>query len=186
MTSQFFQPLAPPTLGLMAEAIDCVLSEYASWMKATVMFSQDDDWVIFCTSPMINITLEASSLINHTIVGYLVPPPARNSDRIGAPQPTFKLFNVTGHSIPTLSPLLQLNWHLWLNSVWICTPRLHMLLNTLMSPLISWDGTSSIPTGTSQSGSLLLYVILCLMPPFSALLHSDRHSSIPVGVPLAE
>jgi len=41
-TFQYFQPLAPQTLALVAAAIHCVLSEYASGKKATVMFSQDE------------------------------------------------------------------------------------------------------------------------------------------------
>ena len=41
-TSQYFQPLAPQTLALVAAAIHCALSEYASGKKATVMFSQDE------------------------------------------------------------------------------------------------------------------------------------------------
>jgi len=41
-TSQYFQPLAPLNLALVAAAIHCVLSEYAGGKKATVMFSQDE------------------------------------------------------------------------------------------------------------------------------------------------
>jgi len=41
-TSQFFQPLAPQTLALVAAAIHCALSEYATGKKVTVMFSQDE------------------------------------------------------------------------------------------------------------------------------------------------
>jgi hypothetical protein len=41
-TSQYFQPLAPQTLALVAAAIQCALSEYPSGKKATVMFSQDE------------------------------------------------------------------------------------------------------------------------------------------------
>jgi hypothetical protein len=40
-TSQFFQPLTPQTLALVAAAIHCKLSEYATGKKVTVMFSQD-------------------------------------------------------------------------------------------------------------------------------------------------
>jgi len=42
VTSQYFQPLAPQTLVLVAAAIHWALSEYASGKKATVMFSQDE------------------------------------------------------------------------------------------------------------------------------------------------
>jgi len=52
-TSQYFQPLAPQPLVLIAAAIHCALSEYASGKKATVMFSQDEYQGTFCPSPMI-------------------------------------------------------------------------------------------------------------------------------------
>jgi hypothetical protein len=41
-TSQYLQPLALQTLALVATAIHCALSEYASGQKATVMFSEDE------------------------------------------------------------------------------------------------------------------------------------------------
>jgi len=41
-TSQFFQPLTLRTLALVAAAIHSALSEYASGMKVTVMFSHDE------------------------------------------------------------------------------------------------------------------------------------------------
>jgi hypothetical protein len=41
-TSQYFQPLAPQTLAVVAAAIQCALSEYATRKKATFMFSQDE------------------------------------------------------------------------------------------------------------------------------------------------
>jgi len=88
-TSQYFQPLAPQTLALVAAAIHCALSEYAGGKEATVMFSQDEYRGTFCPSPMINFTPEATALINHTLVGRFKPPPTsmwRNSTRIGAPQ----------------------------------------------------------------------------------------------------
>jgi hypothetical protein len=40
--SQFFQPLTPETLPLVAAVIDCSLAEYAIGKKITVMFSQDE------------------------------------------------------------------------------------------------------------------------------------------------
>jgi len=40
--SQFFQLLTPQTLALVAAAIHCALSEYATGKKVTVMFSQDE------------------------------------------------------------------------------------------------------------------------------------------------
>jgi hypothetical protein len=40
-TSQYLQPLALQSLVLIAPPIHCLLSEYASGMKASVKFSQD-------------------------------------------------------------------------------------------------------------------------------------------------
>jgi len=86
-TSQYFQPHAPQTLALVAAAIHCALSEYATGNKATVMFSQDEYRGTFCPSSMINFTPEATALINHTVVVCfkppLPPPCGANSARIG-------------------------------------------------------------------------------------------------------
>jgi len=68
MTSQYFQPLTTQGLALVAAVIHFALSEYAMGMKATIMFSQDEYRGTFCPSPMINFTLEATALINHTLV----------------------------------------------------------------------------------------------------------------------
>jgi len=60
MTSQFFQPVTPQTLALVAAAIHCPLSEYATGKKITVMFSQDEYRGKFCPSTVIDcITAEA-------------------------------------------------------------------------------------------------------------------------------
>ena len=56
MKSQYFKHPAPQTLALVAAAIHCALSEYASAKKATVMSSQDEYQGTFCLSPMINCT----------------------------------------------------------------------------------------------------------------------------------
>jgi len=64
MTSQYFQPLTTQNLALAAAAIHWALSEYASGKKATVMFSQDEYQGIFCPSPVIKFTTEATALIN--------------------------------------------------------------------------------------------------------------------------
>jgi len=53
-TSQFFQPLAPQTLALVAAAIHCALSEYATEKKVTFMFSQDEYRGKFCPSTVID------------------------------------------------------------------------------------------------------------------------------------
>jgi len=63
-TSQFFQPLTPQTLPLVAAAIHCELSEYATGREVTVMFSQDEYWGKFCLSTVIDcITAEAIAQI---------------------------------------------------------------------------------------------------------------------------
>jgi hypothetical protein len=53
-TSQFFQPLTPQTLVLVAAAIHCALSEYATGKKVTDMFSQDEYQGKFCPSTAID------------------------------------------------------------------------------------------------------------------------------------
>jgi hypothetical protein len=66
-TSQFFQPLAPQTLALVAAAIHCALSKYATGKEVTVMFSQDKYRRKFCSSVVMDrITAEATALINYT------------------------------------------------------------------------------------------------------------------------
>jgi len=74
MTSQYFQPLAPQTLTLVAAAFRCALSEYASRKTVTLMISQDEYQGTFCPSPMINFTPEATAFINHSLVGCIKPP----------------------------------------------------------------------------------------------------------------
>jgi len=74
-TSQFFQPVAPQTLGLVAAANHCVLSEYTTGMKDTLMSSQDEYRCKFCPSTVIDcITAEATALIDYTLVGTFIPP----------------------------------------------------------------------------------------------------------------
>jgi hypothetical protein len=53
-TSHFFQPLTPQMLALVAAAIHCALSEYATGKKVTVMFSQDEYEGKFCPSTVID------------------------------------------------------------------------------------------------------------------------------------
>ena len=66
-TLQFFQPLAPQTLALVAAAIHCALSEYATGKKVTVMCSQDEYRGKLCPSMVIDcINAEAIALINYT------------------------------------------------------------------------------------------------------------------------
>jgi len=66
-TSQFFQPLTPQTLALVAAANHCPLSECATGKRVTVMFSQDEYRGKFCPSMVIDfITAKAIALINYT------------------------------------------------------------------------------------------------------------------------
>jgi len=67
-TSQFLQPHTLWTSALDAAAIHCVLSEYATGTKVTVMFSQDEYQGKCCPSTVIDcITAEATPpLINYT------------------------------------------------------------------------------------------------------------------------
>jgi len=84
--SQYFQPLIPQTLALAANAIHCAVSDYASGIMAKVIFSQDEYQGTFCPSLVLNLTPEASALINHTLVGRITPPHVPlNSAGIGVP-----------------------------------------------------------------------------------------------------
>jgi len=125
-TSQYVQPLAPQTLALAAAATHCVLSEYASRNKATALFSRDEYWVTSCPSPVIELTLKATSLINHTFVGRLIPPspaaPLRKHRRSSLPictlQPGLLVYYFVPQSIPPLLVLLCWHRHTWIPSVW--------------------------------------------------------------------
>ena len=97
-TSQFFQPLTPQTLALVAAAIHCTLSEYATGMKVTVMFSQDEYRGKFCPSMVTDcISAEAIALIKFKLhmVGLLHTPPPQwcSAAIIGAPQSPSALLN---------------------------------------------------------------------------------------------
>jgi len=124
-TSRYFQPPTPQTLALAVADNHCALSEYASAKKDTVLFSEGEYPGTVCASPVINFTPEASALINHTVVGRLIPSAAQlHYDRyslilIGAPQPRVKVIYFVPHSIP-LSMLL--NSH-QCTSVWIVGHR---------------------------------------------------------------
>jgi len=53
-TSQLFQHPTPQTLALVAAAIHCALSEYATGKHVTVLFSQDEYRGKFCPSTVID------------------------------------------------------------------------------------------------------------------------------------
>jgi len=92
-TSQLFQPLTPQTLALLAAAINCVLSEYATGKRVTVMFCQDEYCGKFCPSTVTDcISAEAIALIKfklHMVRLVHTPPPTPqwySSAIIGAPE----------------------------------------------------------------------------------------------------
>ena len=115
-TSQYFQHLAPQTLALAATAIHCALSEYASGMKAMVMFLQDEYRRTFGTTPSINYFLQATpQSITYQRPHHTPPfPPAaqlhenrRISIPVGALQPRLNHFHLILQSIPHLSTPLS-------------------------------------------------------------------------------
>jgi hypothetical protein len=107
-TSQFFQPLTPQTLALVATAIHYALSEYATGKMVTVMFSQDEYRGKFCPSTVMDcISAEATALINYTWWGCFIPSPWFSSAIIGAPQsPSALLRYHRRSSIPIGAPQL--------------------------------------------------------------------------------
>jgi hypothetical protein len=110
-TSQFFQPLTPQTLALVAAAIHCALSEYATGKTVTVMFSENEYRGKFCPSTVTDcISAEGIALIKFKlhVVGLLhTPPPQmvlvrynrRSSIPVGAPQSLSALLNLRRRSI---------------------------------------------------------------------------------------
>jgi len=75
-TLQFFQPLSPQTLALVAPAIHCVLSEYATGKKVTVMFSPGEYPGKFCPFTVIRLYYCRRHCTTHQfhIVGCFIPP----------------------------------------------------------------------------------------------------------------
>jgi len=87
-------------LALVATAIDCVLSEYATGKKFIVMFSEDIYQGELCPSTVIDlIAAKATALINYTLVGHIIPLPPMallhydrcSSIPVGTPQPELLL-----------------------------------------------------------------------------------------------
>jgi len=128
-TSQFFQLLTPLTLLLVTAAIHCMLSEYATWKKIAVIFSQDKYQDEFYPPTVKNcITAEAITPLNYTLWGCNIPPPQWCSSAImGAFQ--------------SLSALHSLHWCF---DITFCTPYCLFGLH------------SSSRMGTPQSPSALL------------------------------
>jgi hypothetical protein len=90
---QFFLPLTQQTLALLAAAIHCGLSEYATAKPVTIMFSHDEYRGEFCPSTVIDcITAEAIAPIEFELymLGLHYTPPS----------PRVLLRYNTGSSIP--------------------------------------------------------------------------------------
>jgi hypothetical protein len=76
-TSQFFQPLTPQILALVATAIHCALSEYDAGKNDSDMFWQDEYRGRFCPSTVTDcIAAKAIALIKSKLhmVGLLHTP----------------------------------------------------------------------------------------------------------------
>ena len=148
-TCQYFEPLAPQPLALVAKATHCVLSDYGSGKKAAGMFSEDEFWGTFCPSPMMKFTPEATALGNHPFVCRFEPPPPLSPQHVaqlrydkcssipvGTPQPRFTLFYILPQSIPPLSVLLHLDRDSSIPSVLISSPRFVSVLHTPISAVL--------------------------------------------------
>lgn len=80
-----------------------------------VMFSLYSYQDIFCTSPVIHFTVEATVLIIDMLVGHFIPPFEANYARISTPQfPSVivsqELLRIIPHIIHYLSVLPQCDW----------------------------------------------------------------------------
>jgi len=115
-TSPIFQPLSPQTLALVAAAIHCALSEYATGKKITVMSSQDEYRGKFCPSTVITLFYCRSRCITHQfhMAGCLIPPSpmvllrwnSRSSIPIGTPQSALTPAHyIQRSSIPSLTSI---------------------------------------------------------------------------------
>jgi len=101
-TSLFFHPLALQMLVLVAAAIHCALSEYATGKKVTVMLSQDEYRGKISLSTVIDcITAEATALINYTWWAAVYPP---------APPPPPWCFSAIIGAPQSPTPLLSVDW----------------------------------------------------------------------------
>jgi hypothetical protein len=138
-TSQHFQLLTPQIIALAEAAISCTLSEYPSRKTTIIMSFQDEYHDIFCSSPGINITPEATPLINYRLVRRFIPPPhpvvylcwnRRFSIPVGTPQPRLTFFCSIAQSIAPLSALLHWDWHSITPTFWIGTTPYHFPLHT--------------------------------------------------------
>jgi len=153
ITLQFFQPLTPQTQAIVAAAIHCVLSEYATARKVTVMFSQDEYRGKFCPSTVIDcVTAEAIALIIIIHGGAASYPPT----------PMLLLRHNRRSSIPIGAPQSGMALQYFI----LCS------ILPFLSALLFWDGRSSIPSWTlNRSVSISLQTHY--LSPLSALLSMD-------------
>ena len=186
-TSLFFHPLALQMLVLVAAAIHCALSEYATGKKVTVMLSQDEYRGKISLSTVIDcITAEATALINYTWWAAVYPP---------APPPP---------------PMVLLRYN-WRSSIPNTTPQCRLALRYFIQlsilpcqlVLLLQNGCSSIPSLTSIRSTSISFQTLSL-PLLLATLSMDSllnwigapwpgflplnfilHSSITIITPLA-
>jgi len=193
-TLQFFQPLTPQTLALVAAVIHCALSEYATGIKVTVLFSQDEYRGKFCPSKVIDlITAETTALINYTWWGVSYPPPQWCSSAIiGATQ--------------SPSPLLRLDWCFsislspacrslcWGSSFTLGTPQCpprprfgvplfhpRLITSCPIRHCSAWMGCSARSTLLNSCRHSLAW--LCAPHFHSKLLHHYQHSLCPPCTP---
>ena len=190
-TSQFFQPLAPQTLALVAAAIHCALSEYATEKKVTFMFSQDEYRGKFCPSTVIDwITADAIALIimTHSGAASYSPPQWCSSAIIGTPQSPLVLLSLKWHfDISFSAPYCLFSWcfssrmgaSLSTSQTRIGAPLFHPRLVTSLpfQRCLAWMGCSAGYTLLNPCRHSLASI---LAPQFhSALLHHHQHSPCP-------
>jgi len=146
-TSQHFQLLTPQIIALAETTIPCTLSEYPSRKTTIIMFSQDEYQGIFCSSPGINITPEATALINYRLVSRFIPPSHSVLDLcldrhvsipVGTSQPRLTFFCFIAQSIASLSVLPHWDRYSLIPTVWIGTAPYHFVLYTPSCSLLGW------------------------------------------------
>ena len=189
-TSQFFQPLAPLTLALVATTIQVALSKHTNGKKVMPTFSQEEYRRKFCSSIVIDcITAEATALINQTLVGSFIPPPPHtlcSSALLGTPQSPSALHRLVSHfnmSFGAPCPLLcQHSSSKIVTSQsspqpWLEVPLFHSRLFT-PCPLQCCSAWMAAPLDWHSS------LRICAPLPRFALLKYILHSSMTICTPL--
>jgi len=195
-TSQFFQLLALQTLALVATAIHCALSEYATGKKVRVMFSQDEYWGKICPSTVMDcIPAEATTLINYTWwdASYPPPPPWFSSTIIGAPQSPSALhsldwrFDIAFSAAYSISvDASPLEWAL----LDLDQEHLNFIRDSLppsLSAMLSIDGLLcwlGAPWPGFAPPKFIPHSSITIITPLAHPALHNRHSSFPGGAPL--